>query len=249
MKERPILFSAPMVRAILEGRKKQTRRVSGLEVINKEPHRYEFKSIIDFAGKPHASFWDHIANVQVIAPLKHGKPGDRLWVRETHSQKDVRQDGGELRCLVGYQADETARLWDMGGDFETAAFEKPKRWKPSIFMPRWASRLSLEITGVRVERLQDISEEDAWAEGCERGEPTDNGGWFPKERQDKIGATGWDCARDWYADLWDEINSPCSWDANPFAWVIEFKKILTLTPAKHACTFPFHCRSVVWRGL
>jgi hypothetical protein len=94
-------------------------------------------------------------------------------------------------------------------------------------MPRWASRITLDVIGVRVERLQGISEADAWAEGCERGAPWDNGqGHFPAERDLGGGSSeGWDNARDWYADLWDSINGSGSWDANPWVWVVEFRRL------------------------
>lgn len=94
-------------------------------------------------------------------------------------------------------------------------------------MPRWASRITLEVTGVRVERLQDISEADAWAEGCTPGTLDDNGDPFPAEEPHPsgIGTRGWDSARDWYADLWEAINGEGSWDANPWVWVVEFERV------------------------
>ena len=125
----------------------------------------------------------------------YGQPGDQLWVREawsTHRCFDDRPPR-DLKGSFHYWAD---------GEIQTG-----KR-RPSIHMPRWASRITLEITGVRVERLQDISRGDAMAEGCP----------FPNMAQ---GAD----PRNWYADLWNSINGPDSWDANPWVWVVEFKRV------------------------
>lgn len=172
VKERPILFSAPMVRAILDGRKKQTRRV------------VKFKKKIGVLN-----------NDEFLMLCPHGKRGDRLWVRESFLQ----DSGGFI-----YRAD---------GDFEGNA-KILGGWRPSIFMPRWASRILLEITNVRVERINDISEEDAIAEGVD-GE---------KEAA-AIGSTWYDKPRRAYRRIWESINGQGSWDLNPFVWVIEFKVV------------------------
>lgn len=123
----------------------------------------------------------------------YGKPGDRLWVRETWTPG--------TQGTVIYRA-----AYSNGHEF--------KGWKPSIHMPRWASRITLEVVSVRVERLQDISEEDAWAEGipkefCEPGKSCTC-------ESNPVGK---------YADLWESINGPGSWDANPYVWVVEFRKL------------------------
>lgn len=126
----------------------------------------------------------------------YGKVGDRLWVRETfgeswhHAQPDY-----------FYRADDNASI-ESHPDFDG--------WKPSIHMPRLASRITLEITGVRVERLNNIHRSDAIAEGCE----------MPSQRK---GMHRWPEAQ--FADLWESINGPGSWDANPWVWVVEFKRI------------------------
>ena len=162
MKERPIIFSSPMVRAILDGRKTQTRR--------------------DIKEKLMCGEDAHVNNCQ------YGKPGDRLWVRETFCYHD------DLARYL-YKADGVTGV----------------KWKPSIFMPRIASRIMLEITGIRVERLQDISEEDAIAEGVD-GE----------NEAAKIGAEWYEKPKRAYRRLWKSINGTGSWDLNPFVWVIEF---------------------------
>ena len=208
MKERPILFSAPMVRAILDWRKTQTRRVVkpqppddiGLPIgvdlysptcIGKNGDEYPGDEI--FGAYSECGEWG------VKCP--YGQPGDRLWVRETWGPCD----GG-----VCYRADE---------DAGSVALPDDGRWTPSIHMPRWASRITLEITGVRVERLQDISEADAIAEGV----PAVSSGGVTL-----FTTTGVNCfqaAKGAYAALWESINGPGSWDANPWVWVVEFRRI------------------------
>lgn len=154
----------------------------------------------------------------------YGVVGDQLWVRETWRTEERASDmvdgvlfqDGTFRPIEDSGA--AAILW-----IDAHANGKyGDDWRSAMFMPRWASRLTLEITGIRVERLQDISEEDAVEEGClmEDG--------FPKEQPHSsgIGLEGWDCARDWFADKWDEINSKrASFESNPFVWVISFKVI------------------------
>lgn len=151
-------------------------------------------------------------------------PGDRLYVREAHSLHNAhgteRHDGkrwgpwGGLPTAVSPDGEQIAYFRE---GFDRCA----PRWRPSIHMPRWASRLTLTVTDVRVQRLQEISDEDAWAEGCKQGDPWDSGdGYFPAEEPspDGKGIIGWDCARDWYADLWDHLHGPSAWAANP--WVV-----------------------------
>lgn len=191
MKERPILFSAPMVRALLYGSKTQTRRVV----------------------KPqHLKFFDQSATDMLGAwskrPMPYGKPGDRLWVRETwaHDAESLEQCRASLEDAMG---------GGRYGPYYRATESAPDTlyWKPSIHMPRWASRITLEITGVRVERLQNISKADAIAEGL-----TSNSGLYASPGQ------MWQIdPRKAYSNLWESINGPGSWDANPWVWVIEFK--------------------------
>lgn len=182
-KERPILFSGQMVRAILGGRKTQTRRV-----IKNIPHDAAHiwhdggEWIVENAP---GQCW----NKKTACP--YGQPGDRLWVRETW-QLDESETGYVYRA-------------DIEG-FLDQAFGPPT-WRPSIFMPRAASRILLEIVSVRAERLQDISEEDAKSEGVRpfMGSP------LPYKAA--------------FCTLWQHINGPESWAANPWVWVVEFKKI------------------------
>lgn len=208
VKERPILFSAPMVRAILAGTKTQTRRVAKTEItMGRESisgPRHGGYSRVYFLGNKH-----DLRDIENACP--YGQPGDRLWVRETFQRFS---DDGE----VMYKADPASfqAMNEMKRDECTEA-----RWRPAIHMPRAASRITLEVTGVRVERLQDISEDDAIAEGI---------GQVVQERLPKFEVRGeYDAIDiepvDEYRDLWESINGAGSWDANPWVWVVEFKRV------------------------
>lgn len=201
MKERPILFSAPMVRAILDGRKTQTRRV-----VKPQPSP---ELLADYAWI-RATRGSARTDAQMLSdclPCPYGQPGDRLWVRETwaysiHALAAERDEDGPFVYAATNHGTQ-GRLCD--------------RWRPSIHMPRAASRITLEITAVRVERLQDISEADAIAEGIVAAK----GGGYHLADTTHYGAT----AVDAYASLFEHINGPGSWDANPYVWVIEFKRV------------------------
>jgi len=190
-KERPILFSGPMVRAILEGKKTQTRRL-----VKPPPPRTCQTPLIWSDG------WSIAGHVY---HCPYGKPGDRLWVRETWAENAGSAGGIIYRADFGDKCGGVATL-DLKGQEWTHCVD---RWRPSIFMPRWASRITLEITGVRIERLQHISEEDALAEGS-------------------IGALNnsigdnWS-AREAFAAFWQSIHGADSWDINPWVWVVEFQ--------------------------
>lgn len=201
MKERPILFSAPMVRAILADAKTQTRRA-----VNPQPSGADLQCALD--GKwLHKQFGalrpPRIADLPMNSP--YGQPGDRLWVKETwsvpreyDSMKPSDMNPG-YRDLIQYHAD-----GDPSG-----------KLRPSIFMPRWASRITLEVVGVRVERLNDCSEADAQAEGvaienqCMTGYCA--GGSLPS-------------AVHAYRTLWESINGAGTWERNPWVWVVEFRR-------------------------
>lgn len=210
MKERPILFSAPMVRAILEGRKTQTRRV-----VKPQPYWIEWKRKRVYEGafldidKGGRLLINNLENALASFPMgeekpriikcPYGKPGDRLWVREAWSpllapditplpKTSLGQWKGMAVQDVLYRADGEITL------------SKGESWHPSIHMPRWASRILLEITNIRVERVQEISEDDIWAEGIDGAQPL------------KV-----------FSALWDSINGKKHpWSDNPWVWVIEF---------------------------
>jgi hypothetical protein len=231
MKERPVLFSGPMVRAILDGRKTQTRRV-----------------VKDARG----AFWDHAGWRPIVeggqfvrwddvddaheaavhgAPrpdCPYGMPGDRLWVRETWQMFDPHPDGdlaavGAERLARGRRAPwdgvtggrpiEWTTAYQADGEVEHPT-DGPARWRPSIHMPRWASRLLLDVTDVRVQRLHGIDEGDAIAEGVDAVTLAD----VPRQ--------GTLCRRDDFGHLWDLINGKrAPWASNPWVWAVTFRRV------------------------
>lgn len=209
MKERPILFSGEMVKALLDGRKTQTRRV-----IKPQPEHItgvgRFADI-DFYGwqKSKSEFYDSIhTNFADYCP--YGQPGDQLWVREN--------------CAIGF-TDEAELACDYFADGERRWFERTiyndsdRAWltyindgrRPSIHMPRWASRITLEITGIRVERLQEISDDDAEREGFI---------YYGETLAEPI-------PTDKFQDYWDKLNAKrgYSWESNPWVWCITFRRM------------------------
>lgn len=187
MKERPILFSGPMVRAILAGTKTQTRRVV------KERH-------IDAAPPVH--FFQYLRE-----NCPYGQPGDRLWVREAiRLVPDQEPDDGTGRVLSVYTADGELTVAD--------AWPWRRSYLPPMHCPRGLSRITLEITDVRVERLQDIIAKDAIAEGV--NVHPDHHGKPSTSIYSPVQA---------FRDLWEQINGPGSWDANSWVWALEFRRI------------------------
>jgi hypothetical protein len=217
--ERPILFSAPMVRAILEGRKTQSRRIVKLQ-----PEVWD-DGTIDFGwAQFYPNGYVHTSNeegyggqnwnssnyptenkfAQALARTPHsklcpfGRPGDRLWVRETHKFTVLE---GWKKILISYAS---------GGEHEVPSpspIPCETKWRPSIHMPRWASRISLEVTSVRVERLKEITAADVLAEGV--GNPDQKPGGLTNG----------------FARQWGTLYGAGAWAANPWVWVIEFRRI------------------------
>lgn len=232
-RERPILCSGPMVNAILEGRKSQTRRV-----INPQPPKVE--DVKALAGDGY-SWWrqpgssgpfqvagpvwavrklsGRHANEGIVCP--YGQPGDRLWVRETFITGWDTDDSGYLKMEDAEGNELPEKVWYRATpppDFhwldEDGYMSERVPWRPSIHMPRWASRITLEITEVRVERLKDITAEDAAAEGV-----TWNTGVTRDGHTNPISA---------FKSLWNSINGKrpgCSWDDNPYVWAISFRRL------------------------
>lgn len=217
MPDRPILFSAPMVRAILEGRKTQTRRI-----VKPQPTQDEFGfwSNDDIHHSGSVELW--VENVP-LREKAYAHVGDRLWVRETCQAEEL-DDNCEHPGLDGvrYAADghfrpiensiEASEQWSALRHYGGApSLPGSGLWRkvPSIHMPRWASRITLEVVGVRVERLQDISEADATAEGT------------PHSLHLAAGRT----AIGNYEHLWECINGDGSWNVNPWVWCITFLRV------------------------
>jgi len=206
MKERPIRFNGPMVRALLDGKKTQTRRIIKPQPDVTEELLRKLDAWIDgftLSQQVNAA-WQH-GFVDVDCP--YGEQSDRLWVREKF--QPLYAEGYEFRSVdwdtgkgyaISYPATDGIHEYLDPDDNITSAC------KPSIHMPRWASRILLEIVSIRVEKLQDISEADAVAEGG----PVDH-------------PNGTACG--WYEQLWEQINGPDSWDVNPWVWVVEFRRI------------------------
>jgi hypothetical protein len=248
-RERGILFSASMVRAILAGRKTQTRRL--YKPRYPEPYEVLEDGVpmqCDEAGDYHRR----------LEPF--GVPGDRLWVRETWQYADWTEDGYPF---IRYRADGTRRLCENHGsewaerlsntwsklsepeNFKIDNRAADRKWRPSIFLPRWASRLTLEVTEVRVQRLQDISEEDARAEGVEPYVMQEGWSCMRKDgssyscfvepdaenRKELVAvvhqpARELHSARESFANLWNQINfERAPWQSNPWVWCVSFKDV------------------------
>jgi len=220
MTDRPILFSGPMVRAILEGSKTMTRRV-----IKPQPdhcHR-------DIIGKPQPwakDDWDRllpqIGETEIACPF--GEPGDRLWVRETwvpihDTAIRYRAQGGRRDWPPGFEHQQQLRMaWEK--------LQPPirERWLPSIHMPRWASRITLHVISLRAERLDAITEEDAIAEGFIKLPAT---GRAVLAKGAQYFGEHWPTARAAFLDLWDHLNAKRGFPAssNPWVWVVSFKRV------------------------
>ncbi|ECF2431430.1 hypothetical protein E1676_23400 [Salmonella enterica subsp. enterica serovar Beaudesert] len=203
MKERGMIFNAEMVSAILSGRKTQTRR----------PIKWKQTRFTEIAERDDGSLWPWAEDCErggdIWFACPYGEIGDRIWVRETFR---VHSRATDVATLV-YRASVRNSWTEQTHRVPVAVCNKPatpEKWTPSIHMPRWASRILLEITDVRVERLRDLNEEDAKSEGI----TPSAGGVLP----------GWEYRIN-FRDLWMDIYGTDKWEANPWVWVIEFKRV------------------------
>ena len=220
MKERPILFSGPMVRALLGGTKTQTRRVvkpqpdsthSGFPYWNIGGYRAAWCRSAEDGGP--------LVPANPL-PCPYGQPGDRLWVRETWFPDPPNDGSWPYTSWAGCREGQIAAVPER---FRRPAFccygaswpHGGMRWTPSIHMPRWASRITLEVTGVRVKRLREISEADAKAEGAP----------FELSPPDSVRLGAVASHLGGFQRIWQTINGPDNWEANPLVWAIEFKRI------------------------
>lgn len=220
--ERPIIFSTPMVRAIMFGQKHMTRRLSGLERINRRPGDW-IKPVFDPSDEKWVFTAEHGESEQVRLKCRFGAIGDHLWIRETFMPALLGIDDGGLD-QYGYLYKSDGPEW-----YEAiVANMEDQRWKPSIHMPRQASRISLKITNIRIERLLEISDADCIEEGIEEEmDPL-----FPGERlfkfypnKDLRDETFNTSPRTSFYSLWELIHGLGSWHLNPWVWVIGFNQI------------------------
>lgn len=242
MKERPILFSGPMVRAILAGTKTQTRRI-----VKPQPYKiWPISGGLVASGSKadYETNWDGVSKFSGKSPYPdrrilscpYGQPGDRLWTQEQYfingwEWEDVNDGGSATIILQGeYPSDDSDFMVTLDRE-ESGKFYLRKRrggGSPGRFMYRSLSRLLLEITGIRVERLNDIAGADAKAEGIE----VFSDGLY-RDYSEPLAASTADDPRsgmcfdavESYASLWESINGPGSWELNPWAWVVEFKRL------------------------
>ena len=221
-KERPIIFSADMVNAILAGNKTQTRRVikpqpDGTWARDENTGCHKMYPLDEnVAGIP----WWNIGGINGLPKCKYGSIGDKLWVRE--NCKAIELESGEdviqyMSDMAIKPIDNTQESSDKWIDLHNYS-NKRGATVPSIYMPRWASRILLEITDIRVERLNDISEIDAIAEGIEKHQ---TGLWLPCVEKGKAHID----PRLAYRDLWERINGDGSWSQNQFVFVIAFRRV------------------------
>jgi len=220
MKERPIIFSSEMVRAILETRKTTTRRL-----VKPQPDsdcRIDSGKIMTSVGVAYVR--GERGNQCVRVPCPYGIPGDRLFVREKFS---VCYNGENFADII-YAADRVRQTFPITGWIENAIEKHGEYLRPSIHMPKWASRITLEITNVRVEKLQEITEEDAKREGIEVMQRPESVGGGIRYLAPACGDRPpyWEySAVTAFIYLWDSIYGKDAWEANPFVWVIEFKRV------------------------
>lgn len=209
MKERPIIFSGPMIRSILQGRKTMTRRI-----VKPQPDFFECSSwCYSETGHSGAGWYvcetEYLEEGSFFYRCPYGKVGDRLWVRETwsHTGTGVWSISSAINALDGKVI------------YRAAEGHNDAKWWPSIHMPRWASRITLEITGIKVERLQDITEEEAKAEGVEP-KPVKTLGWKRREILGELPDVSYRMA---FADLWETLNGQGSWELNPWCWAVSLE--------------------------
>jgi hypothetical protein len=244
MKQHPILMKGPLVKQSEAGNKTQTRRLKALEEINKNPDRWEFVRLYD----GYAKFCEkHNYTKEVYVKCPYGVPDEILWVRETWRKYCHVDNMGYTHFdqqIIEYAADNPPMIYLVDGDgahmYNKDGSEKYVPWRPSIHMPKSACRLFLQITDIRVERLQDISEEDAKAEGLaclsKDGGITYKYGIPDKDGLPGIDNHGWPW-QEWntkpveaFKALWGKVNGLDSWQANPWVWVITFKRINNPNP-------------------
>ena len=227
VKERPIIFSCEMVKTILDGKKTMTRRVVKSGFINNYKHAHIIKQSSDKSREGKAYFYDKPVDGMVLSSQlvsnPYGKVGDRLWVRETW--QEIGPD-----CLLTYKATYPSDLYAKRPELENvpplaSLKDRGYLWKSPMFMPRWASRILLEITDIRIERLQDISEQDCEKEGF-RFYPLSRICFKPSSAK-HLSGHGSNNYKSIFGEYWDTLNAKkgYQWSSNPWVWVVEFKVV------------------------
>lgn len=229
-RELPILFKGPLVTATQDGRKTETRRLQGLEKINKNPDDWEAVFLDD---KNAWRFTNRLTNEQVVKPCPFGIAGDRLWVRETWYYDSTTRLQLGMPTTKPDDYDPETMYFRADGECcdqipECCCAEVgPTMWRPSIHMPRWVSRINLEVLEVRLERVQDIDEDGADAEGIfnESGMHL----WHCSGRYyhpDQVCKCGDRSPEEEFAALWDSIEKKRGngWEKNPWVWVVRYRK-------------------------
>jgi len=226
-KEIPILFSGIMVAALLENRKGVTRRLTGLEKINENPGRWTLnpKKWKNVDGHVAAAFTDYDADETIMVRCPYGDVGDLLWVREkfAHGQKGILDNPEEL-YVTFFNGDQ---IYSKGGYAKTPVMPTDKsrsgiKWKPSIHMPKWASRIWLQNTSIIVDQLHDITEEEAIKEGVEFD--WSEGKQYKNYQNDQFEFAD---PRDSFKSLWIKIHGLDSWNKNPYVWAPSFSILST----------------------
>jgi hypothetical protein len=242
-RETGVIYSGPMMQAHMAGLKTQTRRLRGLDRVNAEPDRWRFLRMIhnrNNAGHSYAEFLHISTSLPNRIKSHFGGPGDVIWSRETfcletnfHTGEPDDPPFSDGRPVKWSATESGWQYWEqphyratdptpeLSYDDDEDGSEPKVRWKPSIFQPRWVSRFVQPLLSIRVERLQDISEADARAEGIRHFDSDKPGqmGWYGVERD----AGRYSTATDVYESLWGEINGPGSWERNPWVWRIEYE--------------------------
>ncbi len=215
MTEYPIIFNSDMVKAILEGRKTQTRRP-----INPQPDEGTLVGFSFFSGNDAIEIRDYTKGTSMIIKCPFGKVGNRLWVKETWNITQFDNHGKLEFPNIYYRADSSTQLFVSDVVWK---YNRPNngKWRPSIHMPRWASRITLKITGVNVQRIQEITHKECELEGANDekwqswSEDAWNAGLPPGSHIENI--------KEHFENIWNSIYG--NWDSNPWVWVINFEKI------------------------
>lgn len=221
--ERPILFSGPMVRAILQGVKTQTRRIMKVQPPDHAIEVFDWRAphIAESVKASEGCYYNDMDGLHFLCKCPYGTVGDRLWVRETWMQFD--EDHRIADTPYAYRASTSVEGEEIRTEYIGCG--RKYQWRPSIHMPRKASRINLQIDAIRCERLNAISEDDAIAEGIE-SEPHRVLGRHYKLYGDLEKHNQWTVGPKWsYETLWEAINGPGSWAANPWVWVVQFRRV------------------------